>query len=122
MVQNTTVDGGCGAASYPLSPMQQGMLFHRVEGNAHGVDVEQVLGELDHAVSAPEFELAWQMIASRHDSLRTSFSWQDGEEPRQFVASPNAVKLPVRVLTFGNTRDAERAVEDYLVIDRRAGF
>ncbi len=122
MVRNTTVDGGCGAASYPLSPLQQGMLFHRLDGGAAGVDVEQVVGELHHAVSAAEFVEACQAMLRRHETLRTSFEWYDGAAARQMVAPPEAVTLPVRVLHFASAADAERVLEPYLAADRRDGF
>ena len=122
MVQETTVDVGCGGISYPLSPMQQGMLFHRVDGTSRGVDVEQVVCELRHPVSVPEFELALLAMVRRHESLRTTFVWQDGVEPRQVVLSPDAVTLPVRILDFETSADAENVLEQYLAADRRAGF
>lgn len=122
MVLGTTVDAGCGGAFYPLSPMQQGMLFHRVNGGGSGVDVEQVICELRHEVSAPEFIEACQTIVRRHDTFRTRFVAPEGTEPRQVVDPAERVVLPVRVLNFAREDDIERILEEYLASDRRAGF
>lgn len=102
--------------------MQQGMLFHRLEGGAPGIDVEQVVGELDHAVSAAEFVEACQAMVRRHETLRTGFVWHDGQPARQVVAAPESVTLPVRVLHFATADDAEKVIEPYLAADRRTGF
>lgn len=102
--------------------MQQGMLFHRVGNAGPGVDVEQVICEMNHAVSPPEFEQAWSLIVQRHETLRTGFRWVEGEEPRQFVRPAAEITLPMRVLRVGRARDAERVLEQYLAADRKAGF
>ncbi len=122
MVQRTSVDNGCGAVSFPLTPMQQGMLFHAVGSAVPGVDIEQVVCELRHAVSVPEFEQAWQLAVQRHESLRTAFLWQSGQEPRQVVRPAAEVLLPIRVLNLATIADVERVIEAYLASDRRAGF
>ncbi|WP_158277559.1 non-ribosomal peptide synthetase [Opitutus sp. ER46] len=122
MVQDTTVDPGCGGGVYPLSPMQQGMLFHRLESGIGGVDVEQVVCECRHEISAPEFEQAWELVVRRHDCLRTTFGWRAGDEPRQWVLPPEMVRLPLRVLHFERDEDVTRLLESFLAADRRSGF
>jgi amino acid adenylation domain-containing protein len=122
MVPETTVDIGCGVAPIPLSPLQEGMLFHRAEGAAPGVDVEQVTCELHHPINAPEFEQACQIVVRRHQALRASFIWDNGHEPRQVFMPMEQVNVSVRVLDFADTAEALRMVEHYLAADRRAGF
>lgn len=102
--------------------MQQGMLFHSVEGAAPGVDIEQVVCALDHRISAPEFEQAWRLLVCRHETFRTTFTWDPGEEPRQVVLPAEAVVLPFRVLDLAAGADAELMIEEYLAADRRAAF
>ncbi len=62
---------------YPLSPMQEGMLFHSLYEPESGVYFEQfsftVHGNLD--VSA--FELAWRQVVERHPALRTLFCLEE---------------------------------------------
>ncbi len=101
--------------------MQLGMLFNSVDNAGPGVDVEQVVCEMHHDVSAPEFAHAWRVAIARHEPLRTSFVWEDGHEPGCFVEPPEKVELPIRVLHCREA-DAPALIEHYLAADRRAGF
>ncbi|WP_370644037.1 amino acid adenylation domain-containing protein [Myxococcus sp. RHSTA-1-4] len=70
---------------YPLSPMQQGMLFHaRLEPRA-GVYFERAAWTLDTDLDREALRLAWQETMERHPILRTSFAWEGMEEPHQLV-------------------------------------
>jgi hypothetical protein len=40
-------------ASYELSPLQHGMLFHSLSSDASGVDIEQIICDLDEVLNAP---------------------------------------------------------------------
>ena len=72
-------------ASYALSPMQEGMLFHSLYGPHSGVYVQQMVGELREALDVSAFRLAWERIVERHGILRTSFCLGYQEEPLQTV-------------------------------------
>src|SRR5258706_9055965 len=61
--------------SYPLAPLQQGMLFHSLSAPASGVDVEQIFCTLREPFDAAAFERAWRRMIERHAILRTSFHW-----------------------------------------------
>ncbi|WP_342379995.1 amino acid adenylation domain-containing protein [Myxococcus stipitatus] len=70
---------------YPLSPMQQGMLFHaRLEPRA-GVYFERAAWTLDTDLDTEALRLAWRETMERHPILRTSFAWEGMEEPHQLV-------------------------------------
>jgi amino acid adenylation domain-containing protein/non-ribosomal peptide synthase protein (TIGR01720 family) len=70
---------------YPLSPMQQGILFHSLYSPESGLYVTQVKLELRGAIDASAFEQAWQEAVNRRTILRTSFVWEGLEEPHQIV-------------------------------------
>src|SRR6185369_11205023 len=72
-------------AIYPLSPMQQGMLFHSVFGSGEDVYVEQFTVRLRGAIDVDAFREAWTTIAHRHPILRSSFNWEDADQPVQIV-------------------------------------
>ncbi|WP_315833218.1 non-ribosomal peptide synthase/polyketide synthase [Bradyrhizobium prioriisuperbiae] len=60
---------------YPLSPMQQGMLFHALRDGESGIYVNQVAVEMRNLDPA-KLQAAWEAVSSRHAVLRTGFVWQ----------------------------------------------
>lgn len=72
-------------AAFALSPMQQGMLFHHLTGGHAGVDVEQIVCELDEPLAREALESAWRLAAARHGALRTALRWEALAAPQQEV-------------------------------------
>jgi amino acid adenylation domain-containing protein/non-ribosomal peptide synthase protein (TIGR01720 family)/FkbM family methyltransferase len=107
---------------YPLSPMQEGMLFHAIEATGGGMYVGQfgftLRGELDtHA-----FARAWQGVVDRHPVLRSAFVWEKVEKPLQVVR--RRVPLPLHAEDLRALAPAERQerVDAYVADDRARGF
>src|SRR5688572_3568217 len=121
MVHPSKIPSDGGIDAYPLSPMQQGMLYHALHG-ACGVDVQQVIGELPEAIDAAFFEQAWREVVERHPVLRTSFEWKGGAEPRQIVQPMSRIRVDFHYAEFGSEREARHGLEEYLAADRAAGF
>ncbi len=92
--------------AYPLTPLQQGMLYHVITDADPGTYVNQstfaVTGELD--VGA--FQAAWDDVIRRHDSLRTAFVWDGVDRPLQVVR--DRVALAWAVTDLRDCTDAER--------------
>ena len=65
--------------SYPLSPLQQGMLFHALWEKGSGVDIQQIVIDLPETLDLDKFKRAWSRIITRHSVLRTSFRWDSLE-------------------------------------------
>jgi surfactin family lipopeptide synthetase C len=72
---------------YPLSPAQQGMLFHTLYAPEAGLYRDQLACRLEarQEIDQTAFESAWQEIVSRHSILRTAFVWERREAPIQIV-------------------------------------
>ena len=70
---------------YPLSPMQQGMLFHALYAPGTGVYMWQVSCLLRGPLDLPSFRRALARLIQRHAILRTSFVWEGLEQPLQMV-------------------------------------
>ena len=121
MVRQTKLSPSGEVDAYPLSPMQQGMLFHRLAGESRGVDVEQVICELHETIDVEKFEKAWREVIARHPALRTGFEWNDAGEPRQ-VVYPGEVRLALRHAEFVSETEARKGVLAYLEADRAEGF
>ncbi len=106
---------------YPLTPVQQGMLFHCLQAPGSGVYVEQLsldLGGLD----LDAFAEALAALVARHPVLRTSFHWEGLDEPLQ-VVHPRA-GLPFERLDWRQVPPAERRARlaELAARERRAGF
>ena len=83
---------------YPLSPMQEGMLFHSLEAGQPGVYVTQLHAVLHGELDAAAFRQAWQTALDRHPILRTSFAWEGLKRPVQVVH--RRVELPLAVMDW----------------------
>ncbi|HEV7516277.1 MAG TPA: amino acid adenylation domain-containing protein, partial [Thermoanaerobaculia bacterium] len=107
---------------YPLSPVQQGMLFHTLQDPGSGVYVEQLGLTLDVDLDVALFVRAWQELADRHAILRTAFFWDGLEEPLQVVFS--GLELDWRLEDWRSLAAAEQRAElaALLAADRRRGF
>ncbi|MGE1175485.1 non-ribosomal peptide synthetase [Pseudomonas sp. BW7P1] len=102
---------------YPLSPMQQGMLFHTLLEHGNGDYINQMRLDVD-GVDPQRFRAAWQAAVDAHDILRTGFVWQgDLEQPLQVVQ--RQLDVPFRVLDWSGQSDLDAALKK-LADDERA--
>jgi amino acid adenylation domain-containing protein/non-ribosomal peptide synthase protein (TIGR01720 family) len=111
---------------YPLSPMQQGMLFHALHDDGTGVYVNQLTAEI-RGLDSERLRGAWQAVSDRHAVLRTGFLWRELSGPPQQVvyrrAEMRIVEEDWRTQAAGH---APAALDDALSVvaqrDRAAGF
>ncbi len=108
--------------AYPLTPVQQGMLFHRLEGTNLGVDVEQFVGDLAEELDVDVLRAAWQRVADRHPIMRTRFRWAGVDEPIQEVVDHVDVPLEVHDLRHLTPTEQDAGFAEFLVADRLASF
>ncbi|HEY0737737.1 MAG TPA: amino acid adenylation domain-containing protein, partial [Herpetosiphonaceae bacterium] len=108
---------------YPLSPMQQGLLFHTVYEGGSGVYVEQLACHLEGRLDTAAFQQAWTTVVARHPIFRTEFVWEGLVEPVQVVRQQQA-EIPWRIEDWRDlTPDEQQAqLRAYLQADRRRGF
>jgi len=108
--------------AYPLSPMQQGMLFHTLHAPQSGVDIEQLICGLHEDLNVSAFKRSWQQVVERHPVLRTSFCWSGVNEPLQEVH--RHVTLPIVEQDWRGVASwqQEKLLEAYLQTDRQRGF
>ena len=91
---------------YPLSPMQQGMLYHSVLAGDSPVYLEQFTCSIRGALDVDAFRAAWERVIQRHTVLRTAFFWNHVEQPVQVVFS--RVDPPWSSHDWRTLPDAER--------------
>jgi amino acid adenylation domain-containing protein len=107
---------------YPLSPVQQGMLFHTLLAPKSSVYFNQMLYTLTGRLQKMAMQRAWQQVVDRHESLRTLFVWEAREKPLQVVR--RRVTLPWEELDWrGLSSDEQNAkLTAFLHADRQRGF
>ncbi|MDD1957887.1 condensation domain-containing protein, partial [Pseudomonas sp. 8209] len=99
---------------YPLSPLQQGMLFHTLyEQEAHDLDGRSYINQMRLDISGLDpqaFAEAWQAAVDRHDSLRTVFLWQ-GEMAQPLQAVYRQMRVPFSLLDWQQRTDLPGALD-----------
>ncbi|MEI7634087.1 MAG: amino acid adenylation domain-containing protein [bacterium] len=110
------------ADRYPLSPAQQGMLFHSLAASGEGLYVQQYVCALNEELDTNLFLKAWEDVVNRHGILRTSFVWEETPEPIQVVHAAVPVTLDIQDC-FGLTPgEVESRLGAYLREDGIRGF
>ncbi|MCD5997466.1 amino acid adenylation domain-containing protein, partial [Pseudomonas sp. CDFA 602] len=107
---------------YPLSPLQQGMLFHALQGGVSSAYVNQVCVPLSE-VDGPRFAAAWERVTHEHAILRAGFVW-DGDLPQPLQWVHRQLPSPVQHLDW-RARSAEQARLDLAELadaERDRGF
>lgn len=88
---------------YPLSQLQEGMLFHHLLNDWQDTYVLSTAFELQSAAQVALFIDALQKVVDRHDVLRTAVLWENLPRPMQVVC--RQVRLKVTPLVLDSIRD-----------------
>lgn len=107
---------------YPLSPMQEGMLFHTLYAPESGLYIEQVCYPVRGTLHPEVLQRAWQQVIDRHSILRTFFMWKDLKKPVQMVQ--RHAQLPLAQYDWRGLTAAEQELKlaVHLRADRIKGF
>jgi len=98
----------------PLSPMQEGMLFHHLR-DARDPYVSQIALELAGDIHAERLAQAWQLAVDHHPALRAEFAWEGRERPAQMIR--RRADLPIRFW-----KEGEESLEGVMEAARAPGF
>ena len=105
---------------YPLSPMQQGMLFHGLLEADSGAYINQLRVDID-GLDVDAFRSAWQATLQAHDVLRSGFYWQgDQGTPVQVVF--DEVVLPFSAHDVRGATDQADRLARFAEEEKAAGF
>ena len=108
--------------AYPLTPMQQGMLYHTISDPDSGVFVNQIVTSLEGELDVGRFQAAWASVAARHEALRTAFLWEGLDEPLQVVRTSIDVPWSERDLRDEPDAEPSERLARLLEEDRAIGF
>nr|VFJ54365.1 MAG: amino acid adenylation domain-containing protein [Candidatus Kentron sp. FW] len=108
-------------AIYPLTPMQQGMLFHTLYDPESGQYIEQLDYRLQGDVDTRMLQKAWQALVDRHSALRTAFRY-GGDNPVQIVLKQAEVPWTEYDWREFTEEERERQRDGLLEAERHRGF
>ncbi len=106
---------------FPLSPMQEGMLFHTILSSNSGVYVKQICYRLRGAINISAFEKAWKAVSERHPGLRTCFIWEGIKAPVQLVREEVQVPFDQRDWRGLPQPQQQERLLSFLKSDRQRG-
>ncbi|MBU7587387.1 MAG: AMP-binding protein, partial [Nostoc sp. TH1S01] len=107
---------------YPLSPMQQGLLFHSLAQPESGSYFEQFSYTLRGNLNIAAFNYAWQQVLNRHPILRTCFVWEGLKEPVQLVHRQVTIPFLHHDWRHLSSSEQQEKIEVFLQSDRFQGF
>jgi non-ribosomal peptide synthase protein (TIGR01720 family) len=107
---------------YPLSPLQQGLLFHTLYAPQSAVYFEQLSCRMEGALEVEAFRAAWQEVVRRHPILRTGFEWEGLGQPVQVVRRQVELEWEQEDWSGYGEQEVESRLQELLEEDRRRGF
>lgn len=103
-----------------LTPLQEGMLFHKLIDEESTNYCNQILYEIEGSLDEDNFCEAWNLVSLKHEILRTVFVQQGVERPRQVVLAERNPKIIIKDLKSMADLDAE--IDKFRAEDIENGF
>lgn len=107
---------------YPLSPMQQGMLFHSLLDSEKGVYIEQFCCNLNGKLDIELFKKAWIKTIQLNQVLRSAFITKKIKEPVQVVYREADLPFEVIDLTTKTSSFKKMFVDEIKNEEKLLGF
>jgi len=107
---------------YPLSPLQESLLFSVLSAPGSSVGFEQSSWTIDAPIDATAFRRTWERTLERHPILRTAFFADAGKKPLQVVRQKVELPFDLQDWRHLDPEAQQRKLEEYLENDRRRGF
>ncbi|MEK5211661.1 plipastatin non-ribosomal peptide synthetase PpsC [Bacillus sp. FSL R5-0603] len=107
---------------YPLSFMQEGMLFHSLYDEQSRAYFEQASFTIHGQLDLERFQKSMDAVFDRYDIFRTAFIYKNVAKPRQVVLKQRHCPVHVEDISHLNERDKEHCTEAFKEQDKSRGF
>ncbi|MHC5547945.1 plipastatin non-ribosomal peptide synthetase PpsC [Bacillus subtilis] len=107
---------------YPLSFMQEGMLFHSLYDEQSRAYFEQASFTIHGQLDLERFQKSMDAVFDRYDIFRTAFIYKNVAKPRQVVLKQRHCHVHVEDISHLNERDKEHCTEAFKEQDKSKGF
>lgn len=105
----------------PLTPLQEGMLYREIASGG-GAYVMQSRLWIDGHLDTEDFERAWNILADRHEALRTLIAAEGADRPLQVVLKHIHIPVPLHDISNSSESEQKESIEEYCRIQRDNGF
>lgn len=78
---------------YPLSPMQEGLMFYSLMDPESGVYMEQMTCSISSEIDSKAFKSAWISVIQHYENLASSFIWEGVKKPIQVLRKLSDIEL-----------------------------
>ena len=109
-------------AIYPLTPMQEGMLFHYLSEPDSGAYFEQYTCSYIGAVDSEALNRAWQKVVDHYAILRTLVIWERKDRPLQIVRKHADLEWHEEDLSIDDEDISKKKLNCFLKQDINRGF
>ena len=109
-------------AIYKLSPLQEGLLFHKLYDEDSVAYVDQLVVDLSEKIDVNAFQSSWDTVLQNHSILRSSFLSDEFSIPVQCVYKE--VRMPFTMEDYSNHSKIEQIekLNSFLEKDVQKGF
>lgn len=107
---------------YPLSPLQEGILFHYLMDRKSGAYFEQAFMNIQGEIDLDLWEKSFNRLVERYDILRTIFNYKRVKVPQQVVLKRRETKINFEDRSYLSQDDKALFFKDFRKLDRLRGF
>lgn len=107
---------------YPLTPLQEGMLFHHI-ANPHDLDyICQSVFSINFSINAEIAERALELLCYRYDVLRTIIVYQKVSKPQQVVLKDRKLEFEYIDLQQESAKNHNKMIDAIIDADVKRKF
>lgn len=107
---------------YPLSPMQEGMVFHSRYSESSGAYIIQMSCDMTGDFNPQSFQLAWNKVLNRHPSLRSAIYQSAESQDHQIVLQDIAPSWEILDWTKATSGEQDALWAELLSKDRTQDY
>jgi amino acid adenylation domain-containing protein/non-ribosomal peptide synthase protein (TIGR01720 family) len=107
---------------YPLSPLQEGLLYTAIKNPESDRYLVQSVYELTGKLDTTILQSAWQYVVDQYAVLRTGFIWEDVDQSLQYVIKHKMLDWQIYDWSAIPKEQEDLYLEKYLALDRRSLF
>ncbi|NJL59461.1 MAG: hypothetical protein HC887_07250 [Desulfobacteraceae bacterium] len=122
ILSNTGIDAANFKDIYPLSPAQEGILFHYLYQKGSAAYIEQFSFQIHGTLNSTVFEASWNELVRRYDILRSIFVHKHTERPMQIVLRDRKIEFKTQNISSLSKEAQSRHIRNFKEQDRSRGF